>query len=137
MSRLYCLALSSILLSILIIGVAHADELKATLAQSFYVNGTWVSASDMKAGDIVQTSDGRTIRITNVTDVIAERDVHVYGLQTSSTHTYLVDGGIIARDTAPPREANSTQTVSERSWLARPFMFFQKHLSAWVRGLSG
>jgi RHS repeat-associated protein len=64
------------------------EVIKATANHPFFVNGNWVEAVDVQAGDLLSLSDGKTLEVLHVS---AERlATKVYNLTVDENHTYFV-----------------------------------------------
>lgn len=63
-------------------------KIECTLEHPFYVNGNWVEAKDLKAGDELLTKDGKLSTITLVT--IEEKSEKVYNFEIEDNHNYYV-----------------------------------------------
>jgi len=72
---------------------ASAGELKVTEEHPFLVNGEWISASELKVGDLLQTADGKKVRITEIEDIIDNNSFPVYNLEAGRYHNFVVDSG--------------------------------------------
>ena len=63
--------------------------LSATEGHEFYVDGEWVSAENLKVGQILTTANGEKFVIDNIVKREVE-NLDVYNLNVNSTHTYYV-----------------------------------------------
>jgi hypothetical protein len=124
----------ALLILVVATGLAQAGELRTTLDQQFYVNGSWVAAAALKPGDIVQTYDGKRVRITNVTDVTSDKPLEVYGFTTkSATHGCVLAGGILTRaDTGRP-ESNTGRISAWRRWWVQSLLFWHRRAVNTIR----
>jgi hypothetical protein len=77
------------------------EHLEATPEQLFWVNGSWIPASDLRPGDQFMTADGRNATVTNITPVEIAENASCYGLQTEAPHDFFANG-VLARDCTPP-----------------------------------
>jgi hypothetical protein len=116
----------ALLILVVVTGIAQAGELRTTMDQQFYVNGSWVSAAALKPGDIVQTYDGKRIRIANITDVTSDKPLEVYGFTTNNTtHSYVLADGILTRNDAALDQPDADRDHTRRSWWAHFLAFWQ------------
>ena len=114
--------LSAILGVILIAGLLEAGELRLADASSVLGNGEWINVSDLKAGDIIQTADGRTLRIKSITDVESAAPVSCYGFATNATNQgYVLDSGIVASGKGLPA---ATAENNRCGWGCRILKYF-------------
>jgi len=69
-----------------------SSSLRVTEEHPFLIDGKWVSASDLKVGDNLQTIDGKKVRITNIRDVEVseENKFPVYNLEAGKFHDFVV-----------------------------------------------
>jgi hypothetical protein len=95
--RLFGLVLILFLGLLVSLAFVSAGELRVTEEHPFLINGTWISASQLKVGDILQTSDGKKVRITSVEDVVSSEPFLVYNLEASEYSNFVVDSGDGAR----------------------------------------
>lgn len=70
-----------------------AGQLKVTNEHPFYVNGSWVTAGDLKVGDLLTTEDGKQVRITSLEDIVSLDNFSVYNLEAGIYHNFIVNGG--------------------------------------------
>ena len=107
----------ALLILVVVTGIAQAGELRTTMDQQFYVNGSWVTAAALKPGDIVQTYDGKRVRITNITDVTSDRPLEVYGFTTNNTtHDYVLADGVLTRADDGGAQAKPGRVSMWRRW---------------------
>jgi hypothetical protein len=81
---------------VLSFSIVSASQLKVTSEHPFLLNGKWIPASDLKAGDILKTSDGKTVVIKNITEV--KERVKVYNLEASPYNDFIVSDGLIVHN---------------------------------------
>jgi len=116
-----------LLIAVVAAGSVHAGQLSTTDDQRFYVNGSWVRAADLKPGDIMETYDGKRIRITNITDVTSDQPLAVYGFTTNSTTTsYVIADGIVTSADGGARSLNTGRASIWRNWWGK-FLLFWRH----------
>jgi hypothetical protein len=105
-------AILFILVSFFLLGSASAaGQLRASTDQLFWVNGSWVPASDLRPGDQFTTADGRVAIVTNVTPVQADDELSCYDLHTEVPHDIFADG-VLAHDAVLPRRSCNLPAVS-------------------------
>jgi len=85
------LALAFILISLS--NFSQAGTLKVTQEHPFLVNGEWISASDLKAGDELTTIEGKKVKITSIQDVETKEPFPVYNLEAGKYSNFVIDGG--------------------------------------------
>ena len=109
MKHQLCIALTILFVVLMTAGLLQAEEMRLSADSFVLSNGTWIKVADLKAGDIVQTLDGHTIRITEVEDVEAEEPISCYAPVLNDTKLAPVVGpGLIV----------STHVVDRRcSWI--------------------
>lgn len=85
------LLLESLLIIIfLLISFVSAGELKVTEEHPFLVNGKWISASQLQVGDVLQTVDGKKVRITSLKDMVSNSNFPVYNLEAGVYHNFAI-----------------------------------------------
>ena len=116
----------ALLMIVVVTGIVQAGELRTTEDQRFYVNGSWVPASDLKPGDIVGTYDGKRVRITNVTDVTSDTPLQVYGFTANNTaQGYVLADGILTSDAAGGLTSSTARVSGWRQWWAHFLLFWR------------
>jgi hypothetical protein len=70
----------------------QAGTLKVTEEHPFLVNGSWISASELKVGDVLETIDGKKVRITSLEDIVSSENFSVYNLEAGVYHDFVVCG---------------------------------------------
>jgi hypothetical protein len=84
------LMLTLAVILILFSNFCFAGILEVTEEHPFLINGTWISASDLKVGDELTTIDENKIRITEITDVETKEPFSVYNLEAGVYHNFVV-----------------------------------------------
>jgi hypothetical protein len=86
-----CFLLSLMLFSVLIsfFSFVSASQLRVTEEHPFFVNGEWISASDLKVGDNLTTPDGKNITIKNISDFILDENFSVYNLEANEYSNFV------------------------------------------------
>jgi hypothetical protein len=69
-----------------------AGTLKVTEEHPFLVNGSWISASELKVGDVLETIDRKKVRITSLEDIVSSENFSVYNLEAGVYHDFVVCG---------------------------------------------
>ncbi len=85
--------LGILFMSLFFISLISAAALQVTEEHPFLINGSWISAHDLKIGDILQTADGKKVRITAIEDIISKENFPVYNLEAGIYHDFVVNGG--------------------------------------------
>ncbi len=69
------------------------EEIETTVEHPFYVEGTgFVSAGELRKGDIIRTSDGENLPVDKVEIEPLKEPVLVYNFEVEDFHTYYVSG---------------------------------------------
>ena len=86
------------------------EEIETTVEHPFYVEGIgFVPASELKAGDIIRTADGRNLPITKIEREELEESVLVYNFEVEDFHTYYVSEiGVLVHNTCPGETGKNT-----------------------------
>jgi len=85
-----------------------SGKLKVTEEHPFYINNTWIPASNLQVGDLLTTIDGKKARITSIKDI--QENVSVYNLEDDVFHNYVAssDGevGVVVHNSnkVPPKK---------------------------------
>jgi hypothetical protein len=80
---------------VFLFALVSAGTLKVTQEHPFLIDGEWIPASDLQVGDLMQTIDGKQVRITKITDVEVSEEEEafpVYNLETGIYHNFVVCG---------------------------------------------
>jgi len=98
--------------------VSGAGSLRIPPEQLFRVNGSWVPAEDLKAGDRFVMADGRGAVVRNITTMNGTPGTPCYGLVTDGPHDFFANG-ILSRDSStpsagPPARTGTSQPSSRR-----------------------
>ena len=77
------------------------EEIETTVEHPFYVEGVgFVSAGELKAGNIIRTSEGKNLPIDKIEIAELEEPVLVYNFEVADFHTYYVsDLGVLVHNT--------------------------------------
>ena len=79
--------------------VAGTEEIICTPGHKFYVEGKWISAGEMKQGDVLTLADGTTTEVLSVTIEKLETPVTIYNFEVEDWHTYYVaDSGVLVHN---------------------------------------
>jgi len=89
-----------------------AGQLQVTEEHPFLVNGSWISASDLKVGDILTTSDGKNVTIKKITDI--GQKTKVYNLEAGIFHNFVVgDENVVVHNSNRPYGGSTPPVLSE------------------------
>ena len=89
---------------------SDGEDIATTMFHPFYVRhidgesnglsfyGEWVAASNLLAGDILQTIDGKTVFVEEVRIEQLSEIIDVYNLKIDDLHTYYVASGILVHN---------------------------------------
>jgi len=81
---------------------ANGEEIVTTPEHPFYVaNKGWISAIQLRAGDILVSLNGSLVVLEKIQHEILEAPITVYNFEVEDFHTYFVgdDGGILVHNT--------------------------------------
>jgi len=88
-----------LLLSIFLLNFISAGELRVTEEHPFLINGSWVSALDLKVGDELTLLNGSKVKITKLTDFETEEPFLVYNLEAGEYHNFVVgEEGVVVHN---------------------------------------
>lgn len=91
-------------------GGGGPSEVTATAGHKFYSPGKgWIVADDLKPGDRLRDSGGRTVKVKSTHDYVARTTV--YNLTVDTTHTYYVAAG---GNQVLVHNCMTTQAITER-----------------------
>jgi hypothetical protein len=84
------------------ITTSDGQEIVATPGHKFFANGAWISAEDLRAGDILVNVNGQKVVVEAIQHEILEKPVKVYNFEVQDNHTYFVgsENGIVVHNTA-------------------------------------
>lgn len=82
--------------------ISDGQQVTGTPGHKFYANNRWVSAEDLRAGDILVNVNGQKVVVEKIQHEILESPVKVYNFEVAGNHTYFVgdDGGIAVHNAA-------------------------------------
>lgn len=89
-----------ILIGLISISIVSAGQLKVTNNHPFYMNNSWIEASQLKVGDLLTTIDGKKAKITSIQDVEEKNPFLVYNLEDNIFHNYASEGIIVHNSNA-------------------------------------
>jgi intein/homing endonuclease len=84
---LFCLILFSNLI------LTSAGTLMVTEEHPFLINGSWIGASDLKVGNLLNTIEGKNVKIKSIMDIISSDNFLVYNLEAKEYSDFVVNGG--------------------------------------------
>ena len=74
-------------------------KIESTMVHSFWVENRWVSAKDLKEGDLLTLADGSAARISGVYGEKLDEAVVVYNFEVEEFHTYYVtEAGVLVHN---------------------------------------
>jgi len=68
----------------------NGEDIKATMTHPFLVDGRWIAAKDLRAGDLLTLADGTKVSIEKVRYEKLTAPVLVYNFEVADFHTYYV-----------------------------------------------
>lgn len=79
---------------------SDGQHITATPGHKFYANYDWISAQDLRAGDILVTVNGQKVVVEKVQHELLEVPVKVYNFEVADNHTYFVggDNGVVVHN---------------------------------------
>ncbi|MDE5778261.1 MAG: hypothetical protein K2I10_07165, partial [Lachnospiraceae bacterium] len=92
-----------------------SEEIETTEEHPFYVEGVgFVPASELRAGDIIRTSDVENLPIDRVETEELEEPVLVYNFEVEDFHTYYVSGlGVLVHNTCMVESGSTSINPNE------------------------
>ena len=69
------------------------QAIQSTPGHKFYANNRWISAEDLRAGDILVSVNGEKVVVEKIQHDILENTIKVYNFEVQDNHTYLVGNG--------------------------------------------
>ena len=112
----------------------NGEEIETTAVHPFWVENRWVSAKDLKEGDLLTLADGSAARISGVYGEKLDEAVVVYNFEVEEFHTYYVtDTGILVHNANPAGGCGVTGNKSgTETELFLPDEFYNKNLPSQV-----
>lgn len=105
--------------------VINDEKIKVSDSHPFWVENeqTWIAAEDLYIGDILQTSNGQFLPITDI--LIEEQTTKVYNLTVSDYHTYFVSetGFLVHNSNCVPKNQmtngrkNRTPSINNKNYV--------------------
>ena len=111
---------------------SQTDTLIASEDQLFWVNGTWIPASDLVPGDEFVTPDGRRAVVTDVQNTDLFVNDSCQGLVIEAPHDFFANGVLVHDGTARAFALNSAPADT-----SGPLVAFFSRLRTAIRRLSG
>lgn len=75
------------------VSTSDGQQVTATPGHKFYANNDWVSAEDLRAGDVLVNVNGKKVIVEQVQHEILDSPVKVYNFEVADNHTYFVGDG--------------------------------------------
>ena len=75
------------------VSTSDGQQVTATPGHKFYANNDWVSAEDLRAGDVLVNVNGKKVIVEQVQHEILDSPVKVYNFEVADNHTYFVGNG--------------------------------------------
>ena len=75
------------------VSTSDGQQVTATPGHKFYANNDWVSAEDLRAGDVLVNVNGKRVIVEQVQHEILDSPVKVYNFEVADNHTYFVGDG--------------------------------------------
>jgi intein/homing endonuclease len=96
MEKIKFSALSFLIFFLLSLSLVSAGTLRVTEEHPFLINNSWISASELKVGDLLTTVDGKKAIIKNIQDisVLDNESFLVYNLEAEEYSNFVVDGSL-------------------------------------------
>ncbi len=104
-------------------------ELRVTSEHPFLINGTWVTAKDLKVGDELFTVNGKKARITKIIDVKTKEPFPVYNLEVRGYENFVLDDEIVVHNSNGPNSWTSVESTSkDRKYYERVINNFDNNI---------
>ena len=75
------------------VSTSDGQQVTATPGHKFYANNDWVSAEDLRAGDVLVNVNGKKVIVEQVQHELLDSPVKVYNFEVADNHTYFVGDG--------------------------------------------
>jgi hypothetical protein len=97
------------------VSTSDGQIITATPGHKFYANGAWVSAEDLRAGDVLVNVNGQKVIVEAVQHEILENSVKVYNFEVQDNHTYFVgsENGVAVHNAAC---GSARRTAVRNAW---------------------
>lgn len=73
---------------------SDGQSITSTGGHKFYANNKWLSAEDLRAGDILVNVNGQKVVVEKIRHELLENPVKVYNFEVADNHTYFVGGNV-------------------------------------------
>ncbi|MDR1939715.1 MAG: InlB B-repeat-containing protein [Clostridiales bacterium] len=95
------------------ITTSDGQEIVATPGHKFFANGAWISAEDLRAGDILVNVNGQKVVVEAIQHEILEKPVKVYNFEVDGNHNYFVgdNDGVLVHNAACWIKKDATAAV--------------------------
>lgn len=89
--------------------IISAETLRVTQEHPFLINEKWVTASDLKIGNLLTTADGKKAKIIGIKDYYTDNPFLVYNIETNIFHDFVVGSSdIVVHNSNLPRRVIKT-----------------------------
>lgn len=95
------------------ITTSSGDTVNSTPGHKFYANGKWISAQDLRAGDILVTVNGEQVIVEQVQHEILENPIKIYNFEVADNNSYYVgrEAGVLVHNFKCSNKFDNTEII--------------------------
>ncbi len=96
------------------ITTSAGDTINSTPGHKFYANGKWLSAQDLRAGDILVNVNGEQVIVEQVQHEILENPIKIYNFEVADNNSYYVGGreaGVLVHNAKCSNKFDNTEII--------------------------
>ncbi len=95
------------------ITTSAGDTVNSTPGHKFYANGKWISAQDLRAGDILVTVNGEQVIVEQVQHEILENPIKIYNFEVADNNSYYVgrEAGVLVHNFKCSNKFDNTEII--------------------------
>ncbi|MDR0751786.1 MAG: HINT domain-containing protein [Christensenellaceae bacterium] len=73
-----------------IVNTSNGERIVSTPDHKFLSNGHWISAEDLRAGDVLRSVNGQIVIVESIQHELLEKPIKIYNFEVQDNHTYFV-----------------------------------------------
>lgn len=95
------------------ITTSAGDTINSTLGHKFYANGKWISARNLRAGDILVNVNGEQVIVEQIQHEILENPIKIYNFEVADNNSYYVgrEAGVLVHNSKCSADIDQTEII--------------------------
>jgi len=95
------------------ITTSAGDTINSTPGHKLYANGKWISAQDLRAGDILVNVNGEQVIVEQIQHEILENPIKIYNFEVADNNSYYVgrEAGVLVHNAKCSNKFDNTEII--------------------------